>query len=403
LLLAFQLVAASSAQAAPGDLDTSFGTGGKVTTDFGNGDVAHAVVLQPDGKIVAAGRSVRDFALARYQPDGTLDTTFSTDGKVTTDIAGGDDVALAVALQPDGKIVAAGSASTGATEDFALARYNPDGTLDTTFSTDGKVTTDFAGGNDVARDVALQPDGKIVAAGASGSDFALARYNPDGTLDTTFSTDGKVTTDFAGGHDEANAMALQPNGKIVAAGFADTRETFDFALARYKRRGTLDPSFSKDGKVTTDIAGSDDFASGVAFAPDGKIVAAGNTIAATLDFAVARYKRHGTLDPSFSTDGKVTTDFASGNDFNFAVVVQPDGKIVAAGIATTPGDDFGLVRYNPDGTLDLTFGGDGKVTTDIAGDDQASDLALQPDGKIVVAGIAFGFTEDFALARYLVE
>ncbi len=226
-------------------------------------------------------------------PDGSLDPTFSTDGKVTTDFAGGFDEAFAVALQPDGKIVAAGGAVVGSSPfDFALTRYNPDGSLDPTFGTDGKATTDF-GGTDEALAMALQPDGKIVAAGQAftGSspdfavDFAVARYNPDGSLDSTFGTGGKVTTDFAG-FDAARAVALQPNGKIVAAGGS----SFDFAVARYKKHGSLDPSFGPGGKVTTDFASSTDVARAVALQPDGKIVAAGDAATGTsFDFALARY------------------------------------------------------------------------------------------------------------------
>src|SRR6266568_281258 len=236
------------AQAAPGDLDATFCTGGKVTTDFaGDSDHARAVAIQTDGKIVAAGKATNsrrggeDFALARYNPNGTLDTTFGTGGKVTTDFAGDADQAFALVLQTDGKIVAAGEATSSRRgEDFALARYNPNGTLDTTFGVGGKVTTDFAGNTDRAFGVALQTDGRIVAAGEAtagyrGEDFALARYNSNGTLDTTFGTGGKVITDFAGDTDRAFALALQTDGQIVAAGEAKTQTKEDFALARYLR------------------------------------------------------------------------------------------------------------------------------------------------------------------------
>jgi uncharacterized delta-60 repeat protein len=199
--LALSLALPLGAQAASGDLDATFGTGGKVTTDFaGDRDEAHGVVVQADGKLVAAGGAKtsrsQDFALARYNPNGTLDTTFGTGGKVTTDFAGNDDQAFAVVLQSDGKIVAAGQASTGYRGgDFALARYNPNGSLDTTFGTGGKVTTDFAGDTDEAHGLVLQPDGKLVAAGQAstgyrGSEFALARYNPNGRLFKTYPRPG---------------------------------------------------------------------------------------------------------------------------------------------------------------------------------------------------------------------
>jgi uncharacterized delta-60 repeat protein len=428
--LALSLALPLGAQAASGDLDATFGAGGKVTTDFaGDRDEAHGVVVQADGKLVTVGGAKtsrsQDFALARYNANGTLDTTFGTGGKVTTDFAGNDDQAFAVVLQPDGKIVAAGQAGSGYRGgDFALARYNANGTLDTTFGTGGKVTTDFAGNDDQAFAVVLQADGKIVAAGVAktsrSGDFALARYNPNGSLDATFGTGGKVTTDFAGDTDEAHGLVLQPDGKLVAAGQASTGyRGKDFALARYNPNGGLDATFGTGGKVTTDFAGNDDAAFGVGLQPDGKIVAAGQASSGYRgeDFALARYNPNGTLDTTFGTGGKVTTDFAGSDDQAFAVALQANGKIVAAGQASSGyrGRDFALTRYNPNGSLDATFGTGGKVTTDFAGDDdQAFAVALQPDGKIVAAGGTNtgrsrtdsrtdygGSDEDFALARYV--
>jgi uncharacterized delta-60 repeat protein len=343
-----------------GSLDPTFDGDGKVTTDFaGASDEANAISIQGDGKIVAAGvariglNGPQDFALARYNTDGSLDTAFDGDGKVTTDFAGANDQAHAVAIQGDGKIVAAGVAGDviSGTNDFGLARYNANGSLDTTFGGDlplpvpgdGKVTTDFAGPTDQAFGVAIQGDGKIVAAGLSGSDFALARYNSDGSLDTAFDGDGKVTTDFAGPTDQAHAVAIQGDGKIVAAGFAGS--DFDFALARYNTDGSLDTTFGGDGKVTTDFAGSGsrDEAHAVAIQGDGKIVAAGLAVVSGIfDFALARYRADGSLDTIFSGDGKVTTDFAGDFDVANGVVIQANGRIVAAGFA---GDDFALARY----------------------------------------------------------
>ncbi|MFG2985674.1 calcium-binding protein [Streptomyces sp. NPDC048258] len=376
------------ALAAPGDLDPTFGTGGTVTTDFeGGNDVARGVAVQADGKIVAAGAGgAGDFTLARYNTDGSLDTTFDTDGKVTTDFAGGNDRANGVVVQADGKIVAAG----GAGFDFGLARYNTDGSLDTTFGTGGKVITGFFAG-DEAFGVALQADGKIVAAGgtdtgsSTNTDFALARYNTDGSLDTTFDTDGKVTTDFALGFDQAHGVKVQADGKIVAAGEGESAGNVDFALARYNTNGSLDTTFDTDGKVTTDFGGTER-AFGVALQADGKIVAAGGSTA----FSLARYNTNGSLDTSFDTDGKVTTAFAGQAN---GVALQADGKIVAAG---GPGD-FALARYNTNGSLDTSFGTGGTVTTNFGTFDNARGVALQADGKIVAAGQA---GTDFGLARY---
>jgi uncharacterized delta-60 repeat protein len=312
-----------------GTLDPTFGSGGKVTTDFfGGDDWANAVAIQGDGKIVAAGLAGCDFALARYTPDGSLDPTFGTGGKVTTDF-GYCTQAYAVAIQSDGEIVAAGYAPTGTAIDFALARYNPDGSLDSSFGTGGKVITEF-GDYAVAYAVAIQTDGHIVAAGGNSSDFTLARYNPDGSLDPAFGAGGKVTTDF-GSYDQAYGVAIQTDGRIVAAG--STNVNADFALARYSPDGTLDSSFGTGGKVITDLGGDNDQANAVAILGDGKIVAAG--------FGLARYNPDGSLDPTFGTGGTVTTAIGA-----FDMAIQADGKIVTAGwVANGSNNDFAVARY----------------------------------------------------------
>ena len=336
--------------------EDSFSSYGKLTTDFGGGSGGSSVVMQADGKIVVAGTSYAsdnisgdDFALARYNTDGSLDTTFSGDGKVITDF-GGDDGGNSVVMQADGKILVVGSTYNGSSSDIALARYNTDGTLDTNFSDDGKATTNFGSGHCVV----MQGDGKILVAGSesndSGNDFALARYNSDGSLDTTFSGDGKVTTDFGEGDDHGYSVVMQPDGKIIVAGF-DFNYSGDFVLARYNADGTLDTTFSDDGKVVTDFGG-DDYGFSVVMQPDGKIIVAGLR---SFDFAVARYNSDGTLDTTFSGDGKVTTDFG-GYDGGYSVVIQADGKIVVAGSSGfsnfISSADFALARFNSDGSLD---------------------------------------------------
>jgi uncharacterized delta-60 repeat protein len=408
-------------------LDTSFGTGGTVTTDFGGtGAAAHALAVQEDGKILAAGVDFFNggtyFALARYNSNGTLDTSF---GIVTTafDFPGSFDRVFTVVLQPDGKFVAVGSTVINQFANFALARFNANGTLDASFGTGGVVTTGF-GVSAEATSVAVQADGKIVAAGFANldgaDDFALVRYNSNGTLDASFGTGGIVTTAFAlgqGGFSEAqaNSVAVQPDGRIVAAGNAVVGGGFDFALARYNSNGTLDASFGTGGRVTTDFAGANDQADSVAVQPDGRILAAGAAgpyINRSFDFALARYNTNGTLDTSFGTSGKVTTDFAGAKDVPSepsAVALQGDGKIVVVGrtlVGQTPDGelyDFALARYNSNGTLDTSFGPNGKVTTDFAGaNDVPFSVAVQPDGNIVVAGGAtINGRADFALARYV--
>ena len=392
-----------------GTLDTSFSGDGRQRTNFAGGSQADAVALQSDGKIVVVGTTGEfpraDLALARYNPNGSLDTSFSGDGKQTTDF-GASEGARGVAIQGDGRIVVVGAActETGPEEgvcDFALARFFPNGSLDTTFSGDGKQTTDFGTDSDSANGIALQADGKIVAVGARGvftgtGDFALARYNASGSLDTSFSGDGKQTTEF-GGEDRANGVALQGDGKIVAVGQGGNGSFPAFALARYNLNGSLDTSFSGDGKQTTDFGAESDAAAAVALRGDGGIVAVGRTEGAGFTyFALARYNTNGSLDTSFSGDGRQTTDLGGGAA---AVALQGDGKIVAVGeTSDAAGTNFGLARYNANGSLDPTFSGDGKQTTGFGGfSDRANGVALQGDGKIVVVGHAGG---DFALTRH---
>ena len=404
-----------------GTLDTSFSGDGKQTTDFGGEDEANGVAIQEDGKIIVVGAAGTrhngiGFALARYNPNGTLDTSFSGDGKQTTEFdLGSGQVANAVVVQDDGKIVVVGNAfGPMFSEDFAIARYNPNGSLDTSFSGDGKQTASFLTTAE-ANGVAIQGDGKIVVVGTGvdningGSEGAIVRYNPNGTLDTSFSGDGTQTTDFGLGEGaQATGVAIQGGGKIVIVGSAGAdSNSQDFALARYNPDGSLDTSFSGDGTQTTDLGGSDEAAE-VALQGDGKIVAVGEAEPGTSgnDFALARYNPDGSLDTSFSGDGRLTTDFGFGADDEAnGVGIQGDGKLVAVGRASggATGSDFALARYNPDGSLDTAFSGDGKRRTSFGGDDEANGVALQLDGRIVAVGRGLGFdeTSDFALARYL--
>jgi uncharacterized delta-60 repeat protein len=326
-----------------------------------------------------------------YADPGDLDTTFSGDGLQMTDFFSGTDAANAVAIQADGKIVVAGYATTAASDyDFALARYNANGTLDSNFDGDGRVTTDFQGGDDVVGAVVIQPDGKILVAGAavttaSGNDFALARYNPDGSPDTSFSGNGRRVTDILG-EDQALGVALQADGKIVVAGVS-YGSTAEFALARYNPNGALDTTFSIDGIVTTDFAGENDIAFDVVLQTDGKIVVAGYAgPSGNVDFALARYETDGDLDNTFSFDGKATVDFSSGDDVATDVVVQPDGKIVAAGQVEFTDMNFGVARFLADGTLDNSFSGNGRANTDFGFQDTAFEVLLQPGNKLLVVG-----------------
>ena len=419
------------AQAAGGDLDPTFGTGGQVTTDFNRStDIANAVALQPDGKLVVVGQTYKhndysdeDFAVTRYNTDGTLDNTFGFGGKVRTDFPGLAAVPSSVVIQPDGKIVVAGGAFPQFTfaGNFEVVRYNRNGSLDTSFGNGGIVTTTFPEGS-YAFDVALQADGKIIAAGTvfvdfipgepSNTDFALARYNPDGTPDTTFGNGGQVSTDFVGMEDDAFSVLVQSDGKIVAVGSANDPATYyNFAAVRYLSNGTIDTTFGVAGKVSTDFGHADfDRARSAVLQPDGKIVAAGTAIfnnGLSEPFALARYNSNGTLDTTFSSDGKMFIDFGSFDQTAYKVLLQPDGKIVTAGYPNTESSDsdFLLARLKTNGSLDRTFGIEGKVRTsfgDLNGG--AYGAVLQPDGKIVAVGFQATFSNqwaNFALARYL--
>jgi uncharacterized delta-60 repeat protein len=357
-----------------------FGTGGKVITDFGSAaddydDVAYALAIQSDGKIVVAGFSNNgsnyDFALVRYNTDGSLDDGFGAHGKVITDFGIGHDVAYALGIQSDGKIVVAGTSYNG--KNFALVRYNTDGSLDDgtsndstpadQFGTGGKVITDFGSADDDYDDVAYalgiqSDDGKIVVAGysnASGNnDFALVRYNSGGSLDTTFDTDGKVTTAVGSGLDTARALVIQADGQIVVAGTSNNGGKNNFALVRYnKTDGSLDTSFDTDGKVTTPVGSLDSAATALGIqSSDGKIVAAGISYDAfNSDFVLVRYNPDGSLDTDFYIGGIVTTSIGSGYDVASALDIQSaDGKIVVAGYSynvSATNYDFALVRYWP--------------------------------------------------------
>ncbi len=404
LLLALLLLAMAllPVAAADGDLDPTFDSDGSVTTAIGSaGDVAYAVAIQDDGKIVVGGTYVNgtpndDLFLARYNSDGSLDTTFDSDGIVTVSVAVGDDEGLDVALQSDGKILLAGLGKAAAGKNhFILFRYNSDGSLDTSFDSDGMaaariIDTNYGRG----RAAAVQSDGKIVMAGDAfdGFDarFAAARFNSDGSLDTGFDTDGQTAIEIDADDDYAYDLAIQTDGKIVLAGKSNNGSNDDIALLRLNSDGSVDTSFDSDGIVITAIGAGHDEAQAVAIQSDGKIVVVGSSHnGSDDDFAVVRYNSDGSLDTSFDSDGIVITAIGTNIDQAHDVHIQADGKILVAGLSKSGDNDMAVVRYNSDGSLDTTFGGgDGIVLVDPSGgfNDMAYGLAVQSDGKIVLAG-----------------
>jgi uncharacterized delta-60 repeat protein len=395
-----------------GSLDPDFGGGGKVTEGLPGG--ATAMALQVDGKIVLVG----GLKLARYNTDGTLDTTFGTGGVVPIVFSGGLlDAALGLTIQPDGKIVVVGFTRNGTQDDFAVARYDTSGVPDPGFGTAGKVSTDFNGAVDKAYAVRVQRDGKIVVAGHAGTstplgldnDFAVARYTSDGVLDASFATGGKATTNIGGRIDLAYAASLQADDKIlltgrVAAGGGDNP---DVGLVRYNADGTLDATFGGgSGIVRQDLTSGDwDEAADVVVQPDGRIVLAVQAaFGGFFNFTLARFTADGFLDLGFGAGGVATTAFSTQHDYSRAVALQEDGRIVVTGQAsslTTP--DLAVARFKADGTPDAAFGAGGKVTVDFFGStDSGESIAIQTDGKIVVAGAARnGTSTGVALTRIL--
>jgi uncharacterized delta-60 repeat protein len=400
--------------AAPGDLDTTFGTGGQVTTSFSTGiDEGYSVAQQGDGKIVVAGYTETStgyaFAVARYQADGSLDRGFGGTGKVVTHVGPDQSVGNAVAVQADGKIVVAGYSQTGATQNFAVVRYTSTGELDPTFNGTGMAITPLGVGSSSALAVTVQADGKIVATGFSsgGPSFGIVvvRYTSTGALDTTFDADGIAGTFTGTGNAFAYSVKVQADGKILVGGSADTGSKFDFVLIRYNDDGTLDTSFDSDGIVTTSIGTDADTGRSVAIQNDGKLVLAGFTQSSSnTNIAVARYTTTGALDSSFNGTGVVQASFGVGDDFGITVALQSDGKILVganAGTATTD-VNFGVVRLTSTGALDPSFHGAGYAATPFGTSVEAvGGMVVQHDGRIVVVGSSDnGSGPDFALARY---
>ena len=401
-----------------GSLDNNFDGDGILSKSLDYSiEFANAVAVQTDGRIVVAGscdmgETSGDFAIARYNTDGSLDNSFDVDGKLATDIDSFYDVAYAVAVQADGKIIVAGNGNTGNEIIVALARYNSDGSIDASFDGDGKLSTDFiiSPAGAIVSSVTPQTDGKILVGGSNSDHFIIARYNTDGSADTGFDGDGKLTTIFSNNQAPtwdypavSNAIAVQADGKIIVVGNAGVD---GFAVARYNYDGSPDNSFDGDGKLITDIGPSRDAAYTQAVQADGKILVAGVSFNEThYDFAMIRYNADGSLDNSFDADGKLTTNAGFSCDVH-SIAIQADGRIVLAGnSADRKIQKSVLIRYNTDGSIDETFGLDGKIVI--------SDFPVRPEywnamkifgNRIYFAGYTITKTDkDFLLAAYLVQ
>jgi len=395
--------------------DNSFGINGRVRTEHSGS--ALAITRQPDGKLLTAGFAYDNFGynqlqILRFKNDGSLDSSFGTNGSVITEISF-TSKAKAILLQPDGKIIVGGTYQTG---DFAniyhlfVARYNADGSTDNTFGTNGIIMPE-PGFTDELKDMALQPDGRIVVAGAISDDmtmgitsFLIARFNENGTADASFGTGGMVTTVIEA-TSEVEKIALLADGSIIAAGQSGLYDSPDpdyrnFAIAKYNSHGNPDPSFGVNGIVKTDvIAGAADFLHSMVMQPDGKILTAGSL---GNNHYLLRYQSNGNLDSTFGTNGKA---IRTSTPSNLYLTLRTDGKILTTcmSVQQQMGSDFMVNGYLANGSVNTNFGLNGTLRTDFpsAIPEGSTDLSycalMQPDGKLVVAGVAEGFV---ALVRY---
>jgi uncharacterized delta-60 repeat protein len=396
----------SVAFGAPGKLDRSFSGNGWRTTDFlGHNDTGLDVAVQDNGRVVVAGLtrlrgSERDFALARYRRNGRADRSFSSDGKLHTALNDfGDEQAESITLQPNGRLLAAG-VTTRRSRNFAVVRYRRDGRLDDSFSGNGKKVTNF-GGEDTAADAAVGRSGRIVVAGTTTTgtddDFAVALYNQRGKLARKFTSSGNGSVELG----DASAVELRPNGRILVAGTAGIPGTSVFAVARFTPGGQLDPSFGEAGIATFDIpARARDFLTSMAVR-NGRILLGGATRTGDgpADFALARLNAGGHVDTSFSDDGWTTIDFGGHDDYLWDLTVQTNGKVVAVG--GTAGDAV-IARLRKNGALDRSFSGNGRYVLQKPGEARSfHGVALAPDGRIVVGGTKFvRFEGDLLAARF---
>lgn len=421
-LLAFlrSLFAVSLVLAASGDLDSTFSSDGLQKTDFANhwGDELRGAALQSDGKIVAAGSrwdpahpgaKTGNFAVARYKPNGGLDNTFSSNGRLTTNF-GASEYAYDVVIQSNGRIVVSGRTCSGGACDLAVARYKANGALDASFSGDGKKKVAFGTGNNgTTGGLAIQPDDKIVVAGYmwNGTDYdhAVYRLNPNGSLDSSFSGDGRQSIDYGTGRqDFSYDLVLQGTNIVVAGHTCDASYlNCDMAVARLTSTGELDDTFSGDGILTIDF-GADDYCSGLALQADDMIVAVGESYNDPTDvIAVARIDTNGVPDSTFSSDGLQTVSIGT-EAWAQDVIVQADDNIVIAGTGTGSSSlDFALVRMDSSGAADMAFSGDGQMVIDFSGfQDYGRALLLQGDGRYVLGGGTNNAGQwDFGLARVL--
>jgi uncharacterized delta-60 repeat protein len=421
-LITFTL--ASQAFGRAGDLDPAFNTNGKLIreyTIYGLLNPLTDAAVQPDGKIVFASigqitvnGSLSDvFTVIRYNADGSIDPTFGTGGVLHLSVGFFENL-VNVIIQPDGKILLSGERFyASAQTDFVLIRLNPNGTLDGTFNGTGIATGTINATTEERRGAAtLLPNGKIVVVGQTDNgtsnasfDWAVFRFNANGSLDTTFDGDGKLVLPMGGDQELAYAAAGQADGKIVVTGVSSNGANNDFTTVRLNTNGALDTSFGSGGIVRTQFGSSHESARKIVIQSDNKIVVAGGANNGTnSDVALARYNTDGSLDANFGSNGLVTATFSeTSNEVAFTLALQPDGKFV---VATKQSYNAGLVRFNGNGSLDASFGTNGKVSTEIRyfTDAYPFSTIIQNDGKILISGsliwLASSGPSYYFLARY---
>ncbi len=407
------LLLLSTIQAQPGSLDITFGNNGIVTApNTSIREMGYKILLQDDGKILLAGfqedNNIRDFAVARYNPDGSLDNSFGSSGLVIFDAGTGSDAAWSMALQDDGKIILAGTVyhQFSSVDDMAMVRLNSDGTPDNSFGTAGFVFTDIDQHWDNANDIALQPDGKILLAGEGYANdkrnVCVVRYNSNGGLDASFGTGGIALFAIGTGDDRTESISLQSDGKILTCGYFDDGVDDQTYVARFNTDGSVDNTFGNNGRATLDIGGNNDRLKDLYLLDNGNILAGGFTTNSSneTDYLILRYLPDGTLDNGFGSNGIMMHNVGA-NDFLSEIAVQSDGKILTAGGAFS----FEMLRLLENGSRDPGFGDNGMISTPIGVYSFSMSLCLQSEDKVILAGQSkeSGGEFDLSLARYHLE
>jgi uncharacterized delta-60 repeat protein len=401
-------VTTSTAYATDGIVDTAFGTNGQSTQNFAttaNGyDSVYNIAVNSDGTFLAVGyvAGSANFVLVKYLRTGELDTSFGTAGIVSTDFAAGNDDAKSVKVLSNGSILVAGTAqNSNGDSDFAIAKFTANGVLDTSFGSGGKMLTDLRGTGrpDDLSAMSVSPTGAITLVGYSRGitiDWGIARVTAEGVLDTTFSTDGIVTLDFSSAQSDAKAVESLSSGSVIVAGYTENAVSgaTESVIVKIDSTGNLDSAFGVGGKVISDFHSYSEEIKSLSISASGSIFAAIDGV----DFHVVKYLPNGVVDTTFGTAGLVRTDFLNGTDPASSVQVLFDGSVLLAGGASmNTGYDFAITKYTTLGILDTTFGTAGKVTVSFtSSNDVVNSMAILDSGQILLAGVA---NSNFAVTR----